>query len=49
MNKIKKFGGYGNKINFLFDDSETDRKFIMKVKFAADEARESKLFICICF
>ena len=42
VNNITKLGGYGNKVNFLFDDNKNN--YILKVKFPVDELYKSKLF-----
>jgi len=41
VNKITKLGGYGNKVNFIFDDEKNN--YILKVKFAVDEIYKTAL------
>jgi len=41
VNNITKLGGYGNKVNFLFDDNKNN--YILKVKFAVDELYKTSL------
>ena len=47
VNKITKLGGYGNKVNFIFDDEKNN--YILKVKFAVDEIYKSKFSFCFEF
>lgn len=44
ISKIKKLNGYGDKMNFLAENCETEEKFVFKVKFSKVDIKRGKNF-----